>query len=100
MKTIHTLGNLDETVIRMKKEIVADMKSGIVSPQINSFSELNDYVDANEYGGFCDDDYADALIIYFGGRDANEGMPQAFLDYMNAAQDQIDAWLRTTSRFF
>lgn len=90
MKPIPTL---EATVIRMKDEIRRDIKAGVVVPQINSFSELHNYVDANEYGGFCDDSFIDALIAHFGGRNEHEGMPDGMLDYMNAAQDQINEWL-------
>lgn len=90
MKAIPTL---ETTVLRMKAEIQADQAAGIVPQQVKCFSELHDYVDANCYGGFCDDALADALIAHFGGRDEHEGMPQEMLDYMNAAQDQINEWL-------
>jgi hypothetical protein len=80
----------------MKAEIIADMKSGQVSTQTSSFSELHDYVDANEYGGFCEDGF----IAQFGEYENDGGMPQAFMDYANAAQSAIDMWLRTTSVFF
>lgn len=34
----------------MAKEISADIAEGIIPTSISSFSELHDYVDANEYG--------------------------------------------------
>ena len=37
---------------------------------------------------------ADALIAHFGGRDGHGGMPQGMLDYINAAQEAIDKWLK------
>lgn len=39
---------------QMKAEILADIESGRVPPTVSTFSELHDYVDANEYGGMCD----------------------------------------------
>lgn len=82
------------TVERMKAEILADMEEGIVPEDVASFSDLHDHVDANEYGGFCDDKFSDAAIKHFGGRDANEGMPDAFIDFMNDCQDAVGEWLQ------
>ena len=84
---------LEETVNRMKAEIMFDMDHGEVPRTVKSFGELHDYVDANCYGGFCHA-IADRMIEHFGGRDSDEGMPQGMLDYINAAQDAIDAWLK------
>lgn len=83
---------LDETIERMKAEIMFDMEHGEVPRTVKSFSELHDYVDANCYGGFCHQ-LADRLIDHFGGRDEHEGMPQGMVDFINSAQDQIDQWL-------
>lgn len=85
---------MPELVAKMKVEILVDMAHGAMPYDVDSFSRLHDYVDANRYGGFCDDDFADALIDYFGDRDENEGMPQGMLNYINEAQNQIDAWLK------
>lgn len=84
---------LDETIHRMKREILHDVRAGRVPQAVQSFGALHDHVDANEYGGFCIDELADALIAKFGGRDADEGMPQGMLDYINAAQDAIHKWI-------
>lgn len=82
-----------DTVERMKAEILEDMAAGKVPETVASFSELHDHVDANEYGGFCEDDFADAAIEHFGGRDADEGMPQGFIDFMNECQNAVHQWL-------
>jgi hypothetical protein len=39
---------------RMCREILADIRNGIVPETVRSFSELHNYVDANAYGGFFD----------------------------------------------
>lgn len=56
-------GSLDESekikyhVERAKKELLEDVKEGIIPDDVESFSDLNDYVDANSYGGFFEEDY-------------------------------------------
>jgi hypothetical protein len=90
-----------QAVNQMKAEILADKSKGVLPLDIGSFGELHNYVDANCYGGFCEDSAADSLIAHFGGRDADESMPQGAVDFMNDAQNEIDMWLRTdASRLF
>lgn len=64
-----------EAVEQGKREIRRDFVSGNV-PFVSSFSELHDYVDANEYGGLCAD--------------------RADWEMEDAArvQDLLDVWLR------
>jgi hypothetical protein len=93
--------SVDEFVATAKQEIIMECvgeRPGMkVIPwrTLTSFEQLHDYRDANEFGGFCDDSIADALIEHFGGRDANEGMPDAMLDFMNQVQSALDVWIRT-----
>ena len=89
-----TISTLDESIERMKQEIIDDIKEGQVPADCPSFSALHDYVDANCYGGFCDDDKMQALTDYFGGIDDYKGMPDALLDHLNEAQNSIDRWIR------
>jgi hypothetical protein len=89
-----TIPTLDESIERMKQEILEDIKAGRVPADCPSFAALHDYVDANEYGGFCEGALADALIEHFGGCDKNEGMPGAMLEFLNNAQNAIDLWLK------
>lgn len=84
---------LDETIALMKEEIVLDVRGRTVPMDVKTFSELHYFVDANEYGEFCVDSVADAMIAYFGGRDEHEGMPVRMLEYINAAQDAINEWI-------
>ena len=37
------------------RQIRRDIASGRVPSTVRDFSQLHDYVDANEYGGLCDD---------------------------------------------
>lgn len=89
-----TIPTLDESIERMKQEILEDVKADRVPADCPSFSALHDYVDANEYGGFCEDALADALFEHFGGRDRNEGMPDAMIEFLNNSQNAIDLWLK------
>jgi len=89
-----TTPELNESIERMKQEIVEDIKAGRVPADCPSFSALHDYVDANCYGGFCEDVLLQALIEHFGGRDENEGMPDDLMDYLNNAQNSVDLWIR------
>jgi len=67
---------------------------GKIPNTVSSFSELHDHIDANELGGFCEDAFVDPLIAYFGGRNkTDEGMPDAFLQFMNECQEDVDKWL-------
>lgn len=90
----NTIPSLEQTVKRMKREVTNDVKSGRVPIDVKSFAGLHDYVDANEYGRFCEDKFADTLIEHFGGLNENTGMPQKMLDFINAAQDAIDVWIK------
>lgn len=85
---------LDESIERMKQEIIEDIKAGRVPADCPSFSALHDYVDANCYGGFCEDDVMQALLENYGGRDENEGMPDELMNYFNEAQNSIDRWIK------
>lgn len=89
---------LDETIDRMKHEILADMNDGKVPRTVKSFAELHDYVDANEYGGFCDEAFSNGMINWFGGRGKDDGLPEGYSKYINDAQNAIDAWLVKLAR--
>jgi len=85
-----------ETVARMKAEILEDILQMVQDPAEvpKSFSEMHDLVDANEYGGFCENNLCDAFIAFFGGRDEHEGMPDAYIAFMNDCQGDVDEWLK------
>lgn len=84
---------LEETITRMKREIVQDVQSGRVPSHVQSFGHLHDFVDANEYGGLCTDEVADVLIANFGGRDKDDAMPDGMASYINDAQNAINGWI-------
>lgn len=73
-----------ERVTLAKREIEADVASGRVPATVGSFSELHDYVDANEYGqlatpGFFDDCEAAGVD---------------WVDVANEIQGEVDAWIK------
>lgn len=74
-----------QVVDAMKCEVLADMASGRVPGTVTTFSELHDHVDANEYGGFCDEDNGP-----FGGF-INASW---FMWFTDAAQCEVDKWLK------
>lgn len=82
---------------QMKAEILADMASGLVPKTVASFSELHDYVDANEYGGFCNDAQFDEMVTQYGGRNEHDGMPQGMVDHINKCQNAVSTWLKVRS---
>lgn len=85
-------------VPRMKREILKDMldQPKLLSfERVRTFADLHDVVDANCYGGFCDDDTAELIIAACGGRDKFDDLPDAYVELMNRAQDAIDKWLRS-----
>lgn len=45
---------ISDAVEQAKQEIISDVKKGVV-PKVVNFSELDDHVDANCYGGLCDE---------------------------------------------
>ena len=82
-----------QTVFCMKIGIANDIQIGLVPPTVKCFADLHNYVDANEYGGFCVDEYAGLLTELFG-TDERGGMSQDNIDFINEAQGAIDTWMR------
>jgi orotidine-5'-phosphate decarboxylase len=62
-----------------KKEILADIKNGTLPKTVKSYWEMNDFVDANAYGGFCDEDY-----------EVSENF-----ELERKVQEAIEEWLKT-----
>jgi hypothetical protein len=70
-----TPARIAEAVARGKAEILADIASGRVPADVSSFAALHDYVDANEYGGLCEDPIDPSCAP------------------VNEIQNALDAWL-------
>lgn len=64
-----------EIIERAKAEIIDDILNGILPVMPTSFQELHEHVDANCYGGFCEDN---ATTDY---------------EFIWEIQEELDAWL-------
>lgn len=94
-----------DSIEQAKREIMEDIASGRVPFTVSSFGRLHDYVDANCYGGLCEDGSGwDAL---FPGKYAENGatdgpkhiaVQELFCDAVNQVQDAVDLWLRGMDR--
>lgn len=85
---------LSEIIARMKREIRTDVRCGRIPDNVKSFAELHDYVDANSYGGLCDDATFGQLSAQFG-RGRDDDMPSGMSDFITAAQNSVNDWLAT-----
>ena len=70
---------------RGKAEILSDIGRDIVPEDVHSFSELHDFVDANEYGGLCDGHWPVAII---------DGEEHLDVELANQVQDALDTWIK------
>jgi len=77
---------------RMKTDILADVAKGIVPASVRSFEDLHSFVDANAYGGLCEDETFDRLVDSHRG-EGEEGLPQSLITLINQAQGIVDQWL-------
>lgn len=79
---------MEEMVARGKREILEDLGNavnshGVTMPTtITDFSTLHDYVDANEYGGVCDEEL-NAVFTDF----------QKQMDFCTDVQEVLHQWL-------
>ena len=75
----------NSAVERSKVEILAHVASGRVPSTVETFGDLHDYVDANCYGGLCDDDDA------FWGQTGSER--DLVMDLAADVQNAVHAWI-------
>lgn len=83
----------DEMADRIKAEIVADVRAGLVPPTAATFSDLHDYVDANCYGG------SERLLEELDAQapdtdDGHRAALETLCGVMNPAIEIINAWLQ------
>jgi hypothetical protein len=96
---------IDATLARMKAEIAHDVATGRIPQTVASYGELHNHVDANEYGGMCDDSGhdgpkgLDALGALFpdpeGTPDYGTINSQRGMDVANELQDAANAWIQS-----
>ena len=67
-----------EIIERAKAEIRSDVMAGVIPGNLYDFEKLHEHVDANEYGGFCDDN---ATTDY---------------DFIVSVQAELNAWMAET----
>ena len=76
---------MSKAVAKAEYEILADIADNTVPASVSTFSELHDYVDANEYGGLC----SDWPWVAKSG-----ALEPAFMEWSNEVQNRVDAWLK------
>ena len=70
----------------MQAEVTRLVDEFVVPVDVKDFSELHDYIDVNELGGFCDESSSAPLIEMYG--------DEAFSDFVTECQSEVDAWIR------
>lgn len=71
---------------RMKEEIAVDIANGVVPETVTGFGELHDWVDANCYGGVCDEDPP-------GVDRSSRDLMEPWFATIDAAQELVHQWL-------
>ncbi|SPS02218.1 MULTISPECIES: hypothetical protein [Cupriavidus] len=72
-----------------KAQIQQEIASGRIPPTVKTFSELHDFVDANEFGGLCADE-GDLPRLF---PRITESDAEAFCEAANQVQQALDTWL-------
>lgn len=80
MKGIKKMSNYENILETAKQEILADIANGVVPASVQSFDDLQDYVDANAYGNYLGWNISKVW-------DAN-------IYLANAVVDALTAWLK------
>lgn len=78
------LARLDAAVRRAKREVLSDIRDGIVPAWVRDYGTLHDYVDANGYGGAFEDEWD------FEDEDKTDEM----FSFWNKVQDIVHEWLQ------
>lgn len=84
---------IEETTLRIQHDILALIKEGVMPSSVASFEDVQDHCDGNCLGGLCEDDLFDALILFYGNRDKDEGMPEGMCHHINEAHNAVSDWL-------
>lgn len=76
---------ISTAIAQGKTEILEDISTGRVPATVKDFSELHDYVDANEYGGLCENGWLESHL--------DGEMTDETHDAASAVQDALHDWL-------
>src|ERR1700733_13873891 len=82
----------EEMTERMKAEIIADVKEGVVPVTVANFAELHDYVDANCYGD--SEELFGEIVTESTTDDEHQAKLDAFSAITNPAIESVDAWIK------
>lgn len=77
---------------RMIEEIKEDARVGLIPVDVETFGDLDNYRDSNCYGGLCEDEVYDAIVLQFGGN-PEDHMPEKAVEFIEAARDIAHAWI-------
>ncbi len=77
---------MEAAISNAKGEIVRDVKIGRVPTTVESFADLHDYVDANEYGNAFDWPVLPSEM--------DDAYQQKFADFWNCVQDRLSDWIK------
>lgn len=93
---------IKNAIARAKAEILQDVMFGPIDGPVKSFADLHDWVDANCYGGLCDDLFSELGNVLFPrakGEDDDTIYSQSLMDVANKIQDSVDDWIRNSEEF-
>ncbi|CAG9165538.1 hypothetical protein [Cupriavidus pinatubonensis] len=76
-----------------KRQIQQEIATGRIPPTVTDFATLHDFVDANEFGGLCEDEGEWNRL--FPRTSAAEG--DVFCEAANRVQDALSQWLSTSA---
>jgi hypothetical protein len=83
MDRINRQSRIGLAIMRAKREIREDVEAGKVPSDVDSFAQLHDYVDANEYGGLTE----------WGDESRTPICTDEDVEDANHVQDAISLWL-------
>jgi hypothetical protein len=95
MNTSNKKWSIDDLVFIGKGQIIRDIAEGVLPRHCPNFSELHDFVDANEYSNFCHDAFMRELERQYGWNEDREPLA----DLVNDVQGRIDEWLKHGGQF-
>lgn len=93
---------VENAIARAKAEILQDELFGSINGPVLRFSDLHNWVDANCYGGMCEEMFAEVgnhLFPRTKSEDDEVMFSQALIGACNRIQDALDAWISCSDEF-